>query len=191
MWNLKRNDTNVLTYKTERDSQTYGCQKEGIVRGVGKVMYTLLYWKWITNKDLLYSTGNSPQCYVAAWMGGKFGGEWIHTHTHTHTHMAESLRCTPETTTILFIGYTPIQNNKFKVRKKTEFSSEDNNENNFVIILYKKKFFSFPQQTPQQTLSWLLGLEKGIKNFYWYSYHSLSSWSNSPGLPYLTPIRKS
>ena len=41
-------------------------------------MYTLAYWKCITNKDLLYSTGNSAQCYVAAWMGGEFGGEWIH-----------------------------------------------------------------------------------------------------------------
>ena len=41
-------------------------------------MYTLLYLKWITNKDLLYSTGNSPQCYVAAWIGGGFGGDWIH-----------------------------------------------------------------------------------------------------------------
>ena len=29
------------------------------------------------NKDLLYSTGNSAQCYVAAGMGGEFGGEWI------------------------------------------------------------------------------------------------------------------
>ena len=36
------------------------------------------YLKWITNKDLLYSTGNSAQCYVAAWMGGEFGVEWIH-----------------------------------------------------------------------------------------------------------------
>ena len=26
----------------------------------------------------LSSTGNSAQCYVAAWMGGEFGGEWIH-----------------------------------------------------------------------------------------------------------------
>ena len=41
-------------------------------------MYTLLYLKWITNNDLLYSTGNSAQYYVAAWMGGEFGGEWIH-----------------------------------------------------------------------------------------------------------------
>ena len=22
--------------------------------------------------------GNSAQCHVAAWMGGEFGGEWIH-----------------------------------------------------------------------------------------------------------------
>ena len=41
-------------------------------------MYTLLYLKWITNKDQLYSTWKSYQCYVAAWMGEEFGGEWIH-----------------------------------------------------------------------------------------------------------------
>ena len=36
-------------------------------------MYTLLYLKWITIKVLLYSTGNSDQCYVAAWMGRVWG----------------------------------------------------------------------------------------------------------------------
>jgi len=41
-------------------------------------MYTSLYLKKITNKDLLKSTGDCAQCYVAAWMGGEFGGEWIH-----------------------------------------------------------------------------------------------------------------
>ena len=40
--------------------------------------HTLLFFKWITNKDLWYSTGNSAQCYMAAWMGGEFGREWIH-----------------------------------------------------------------------------------------------------------------
>ena len=35
--------------------------------------YTLLYLKWITNKDLLYGTGISAQRYLAAWMGGEFG----------------------------------------------------------------------------------------------------------------------
>ena len=28
--------------------------------------------KWISNKDLLYSPGNSAPYYVAAWMGGEF-----------------------------------------------------------------------------------------------------------------------
>ena len=41
--------------------QTYGCQGQGIVRDFGKVMYTLLYFKWITSKDLLYSTWNAAQ----------------------------------------------------------------------------------------------------------------------------------
>ena len=40
-------------------------------------MYTLLHLKWITNEDLLFSTGDSAQCYVSAWVGGTFGGEWI------------------------------------------------------------------------------------------------------------------
>ena len=43
-----------------------------------KTMVELLYLQWITNKDLLSSTWNSAQCYVAPWMGVGFGGEWIH-----------------------------------------------------------------------------------------------------------------
>ena len=45
-----------------------------MVRKFGINMYTLLYLKWITNKDLLYSAGSSSQCYVAAWMGREFEG---------------------------------------------------------------------------------------------------------------------
>ena len=43
---------------------TYGCRQvvgEGIVREFGMDMYKLLYWKWITNKDLLYSTWRRRQ----------------------------------------------------------------------------------------------------------------------------------
>ena len=54
-----------------------GRRKE-IVTEFGIHLYTLLYLKDITNKDLLCSTGNSAQCYMAAWVGGKFGREWIH-----------------------------------------------------------------------------------------------------------------
>ena len=39
-----------------------------IVREFGMDMYTLLCLNWITNKDLLYSTGTSARYYVAAWM---------------------------------------------------------------------------------------------------------------------------
>ena len=39
-------------------------------REFGIDMYILLCLKQITNKDLLHSTGNCAQCYVAAWMGG-------------------------------------------------------------------------------------------------------------------------
>ena len=80
MWKLRRNDTNKLTYKTGRDleNKLMVAEGEGTVQNFGEVMYTLLYLKWITNTDLLYSTWNSAQCYMPAWMGGWLGGEWIH-----------------------------------------------------------------------------------------------------------------
>ena len=63
--------TNLFTKQTHRlREQIYGCQGEGlgerIVREFGIDMYTLLYLKWKANKVLLYSMGNSAQCYVAA-----------------------------------------------------------------------------------------------------------------------------
>ena len=48
---------------------------EGIVKDFGENMYTLLYFKWITNRNLSYNTWNSAQCYVPASMGRVFGGE--------------------------------------------------------------------------------------------------------------------
>ena len=56
--------------------QAEGRGWKGIVRKFGMDMYTLLCLKWVTNKDLLYSTGKSAPCYVAVWVGREFGGEW-------------------------------------------------------------------------------------------------------------------
>ena len=82
MWNLKRKDTNELTIKQKEThrlrKQTDGCRRGGTVREFGKVMYILLYAKQITNKDLSHSTWNFAQCYVPAWLGPGFGGEWVH-----------------------------------------------------------------------------------------------------------------
>ena len=75
-------------------------------------MYTVVYLKWITNRDLLYSTGNSAQCYVAAWMEGELGGERIHV-----CCMAECLLWSPETITTLLIGDTQHKIKSFKRRE--------------------------------------------------------------------------
>ena len=98
---------------------TYSCQGErrmgdGTVRDFGKVMYTLLYLKWITNKGLLYSTWNSAQCYVPAWMVG--GGGVVWGRMDTRICLAEFLCYSPETATTLLVSYTPIQN-IFAVKK--------------------------------------------------------------------------
>ena len=45
---------------------------KAVVREFGVDMYTLLYLKWTTKKDLLYSTCIA-QCCVAVWMGREFG----------------------------------------------------------------------------------------------------------------------
>ena len=55
--------------------------REEMLRKFGINMYTLLYLKWITNKDLLYSTGNSAQL-CGSLDGRGFG-----------ICMVESLRC--------------------------------------------------------------------------------------------------
>ena len=84
-------------------------------QGVCMDMHTMLYLKRITNKDLLYSTGNSAQCYVAAWMGEGCGGEWIHVYvwlSPSAIHLKLS-HC-------LLIGYTPIQNKKLEKTNKTK-----------------------------------------------------------------------
>ena len=51
----------------------------------------LLYLKWISNKALLYTTGNSAQCYVAVWMGGEFGRERIYVYIFDWVPLLEKI----------------------------------------------------------------------------------------------------
>ena len=48
-------------------------EEEGIVRQLGMDMHTLLYLKWITNKDLLYSTGTLFNIIWQPGWEGSFG----------------------------------------------------------------------------------------------------------------------
>ena len=65
-------------------------------------MYTLLYLKWITSEDLLYSTGN---CLMLC---GSLDGRGVWGRMDTCVCMAESLCYPPEAITTLLIGYTLI-----------------------------------------------------------------------------------
>ena len=68
-------------------------------------MYTMPYYKWITNKDLLYRAFSSM-------LHGSLDGPGVRGRMDTGIWTAESLGCSPETVTNLFIGYPPIQNKK-------------------------------------------------------------------------------
>ena len=72
-----------------KQKQSYRCRRQtysyqGVKRGgginweIGIDIYTLLYIKQITNKDLLYSTGNSIQYSVMAYMRKESKKEWIY-----------------------------------------------------------------------------------------------------------------
>ena len=62
--------------------QIYGYQggkgQGGINWEIGIGIYTLLYIKQITNKNLLYSTGNSTQYSIMTYMGKESTKEWIY-----------------------------------------------------------------------------------------------------------------
>ena len=60
---------NLLTKYKETHrlrKQTYGCQEE-VIMGVWEGHVHTAIFK-MDNKNLLYRTGNSIQCYVPAWM---------------------------------------------------------------------------------------------------------------------------
>ena len=77
MQNLKKYYTNELKYKIEIDSQT---QKTNLLLPKGKKggeinsefginIYTLLYIKQITSKDILYSTGEYTKYFIITYEG--------------------------------------------------------------------------------------------------------------------------
>ena len=56
-----------------------GCQGEGWGEGtVREFGMDRLYLKWIADEDLLHSLWSSAPSHVVTWMGGEFGGEWMH-----------------------------------------------------------------------------------------------------------------
>ena len=75
-------------------------------------MYTLLYLKWITNKDLLYRTGSSNSV-----LRGSPGGEGGLGEMDPCVCVSEPPSCSHEVITTLLVGCTPTQNKKLKKKK--------------------------------------------------------------------------
>ena len=69
--------THKQSFKCEKLSWLPG-EKGGIIWGTEINIYTLLYIKQITHKNLLYSTGNSIQYSVLTYMGKESKKQWIH-----------------------------------------------------------------------------------------------------------------
>ena len=67
-WTYLKNRHRLTDLENELIVASGEGRREGIVRDFGINIFIPLYLKWVTNKDLLYSTGNSVQCYVAAQM---------------------------------------------------------------------------------------------------------------------------
>ena len=128
-----------LTYKRERHSQTQKMNlwmpEEGILRESGMDIYTLLYSKWITNKDLLYRAQNSAQCYKGSLKGRGF---WVQMDKYMYPWVSSQ---SPETITALLISYTPKQYKKFEVQKIKLLSSLPINMKSITIYLAPLLYF--------------------------------------------------
>ena len=100
----QRNDTNVITNQKQThregnyDSQGEGW-REGRVRKFGMDMYTLLYLKWITSKDLLLDRE------LFFMFCGSLDGRGVQGRMDTCICLAESLCWAPENITALLMSY--------------------------------------------------------------------------------------
>ena len=83
-------------------NNTRGERGRGINWEIGIDIYTLLYTKQITNKDLLYSIGNSTQYPVMTYMGKESKKECIYVYVYL-IHFAVQQKATQHG------NYTPIK----------------------------------------------------------------------------------
>ena len=99
----KKKGTNELVYKTgvtdveNKFMVTREWGWGGINWEIGIDIYTPLYIKLITNKNLLYSTENSTQYSVMVYMGKESKKKRV----DIGICITDSLCCTPETNTTL------------------------------------------------------------------------------------------
>ena len=115
----KENDTNELIYITEGDSQTQKINlwllEERDSQGIGEGHAHTAVFKMDNQQGPIVQ--DRELCSVPC---GSLGGRGVWRRMDTCICRVESHCCSPETVTILFISYAPIQNKTFKVWGKKE-----------------------------------------------------------------------
>ena len=100
----KKKDTNELTYKTKTDPHRLrqgALLVEGTVREFGMDMYTLLYLNEQSTRTYCIACGTLFNVTRQPGYKGSWGRMDTHTHTYIYIYMVVSLRCSPETITIV------------------------------------------------------------------------------------------
>ena len=103
-------------------------------------MYTLLYLKWVPDKDLLYSTEISVQCYVAAWDGRE-----IWERMDTCIRMSELLCYAPELPQIYSSVKKKVKIRKGKTKAKQTNKQEQQKVAAFLLWSLSWLFIQFKQ----------------------------------------------
>ena len=114
-WTYLQNRDRLADLENELMVAKVGGWEKGIVKKFGMDMYTLLYLKCITNKDLLYSAWN------CSMFCGSLDGRGASGRMDTCISVAEFLCWPTETITTLLISYAPIQNTKFHIKKNIKY----------------------------------------------------------------------
>ena len=92
----------------------WGRGEEATISEFGMDRYTLLHFKWITNKDLLLNYRE-----FCSMLCGSLDGRGVWGRIDTCICVAESLHSSPKTTTALLIGGTVVKN--LPANAETEF----------------------------------------------------------------------
>ena len=132
-------------------------REQGWDREFGIHMYTLLYLKWITNKVLLYSSGNSAQWY------GSLDGRGVGARMDTCICTTKSLCCPPETITHCLMAILQYKIKSLKHTKRNTIKDEDGfwNEIPLYFLEIREEMNDFPTRQCQTFLPVMQVLGKG------------------------------
>ena len=90
-----------------------------------------------------FSKGNSAKCFVAAWIGGEFGGEWIHVyvwlnpsavHLKLSQHCSSAVCCAGPESEVQIWEETNHSSNS------TNYRSSDTQTPRFCLLDYDKGY---------------------------------------------------